>query len=50
MKSDAVIIGAGASGLMCAVQAAWSGKEVLILEHEKTPARKLNITGKGRCN
>ncbi|MGN0633326.1 MAG: NAD(P)/FAD-dependent oxidoreductase [Oscillospiraceae bacterium] len=50
MKSDAVIIGAGASGLMCAVQAAWSGREVIILEHEKTPARKLNITGKGRCN
>jgi hypothetical protein len=50
MTTDAVIIGAGAAGLFCAVQAAWSGMEVILLEHEKTPARKLNITGKGRCN
>lgn len=45
-----LIIGAGASGLMCAVQSAWLGHEVTVLEHEKHPCRKLNITGKGRCN
>lgn len=45
-----LIIGAGASGLMCAVQSAWLGHEVMVLEHEKHPCRKLNITGKGRCN
>ena len=45
-----LIIGAGASGLMCAVQSAWLGHEVAVLEHEKHPCRKLNITGKGRCN
>ena len=36
--------------MMCAVQAAWLGHEVIVLEHEKQPCRKLNITGKGRCN
>lgn len=45
-----LIIGAGASGLMCAVQSAWLGHEVTVLEHEKHSCRKLNITGKGRCN
>lgn len=45
-----LIIGAGASGLMCAVQSAWLGHEVTVLEHGKHPCRKLNITGKGRCN
>lgn len=45
-----LIIGAGASGLMCAVQSAWLGHEVTVLEHEKHLCRKLNITGKGRCN
>lgn len=50
MNSDIVIIGGGASGMMCAVQAAWLGHEVIILEHEKKPCRKLEITGKGRCN
>lgn len=50
MKSDTVIIGAGAAGLFCAVQSAWQGRETVLLEHEKQPAKKLNITGKGRCN
>lgn len=50
MNCDTVIIGAGAAGLFCAVQSAWNGREVLLIEHEKQPARKLNITGKGRCN
>ena len=50
MKTEIFIIGAGASGLMCAVQAAWLGHEVVIAEHERHPAQKLNITGKGRCN
>ena len=32
---DAVIIGGGAAGLMCAVQTAWGGGEVLVIEHER---------------
>lgn len=50
MKTEILIIGGGAAGLFCAVQAAWRGHEVTIAEHERKPAQKLNITGKGRCN
>lgn len=50
MNSEILIIGGGASGIMCAVQAAWLGHEVIMLEHERQPCRKLGITGKGRCN
>ncbi len=50
MKTDILIIGGGAAGMMCAVQSAWAGHEVIVLEHEKKPCQKLNITGKGRCN
>ncbi len=49
-KNRVIIIGGGASGLMAATQAAESGADVLILEKMKHPGRKLNITGKGRCN
>jgi predicted Rossmann fold flavoprotein len=49
-KADAVIIGGGASGLMCALTAAEMGREVIILEPNQKPGRKLRITGKGRCN
>ena len=47
---DAVIIGGGAAGLMCAVQTAWDGGKALVIEHERVVAKKLRITGKGRCN
>ena len=50
MQTEIFIIGAGASGLMCAVQAAWLGHEVIVADHARHPAMKLNITGKGRCN
>lgn len=50
MLSQVVIIGAGASGLMAAITAAKRGKEVLLLEKNQRPARKVMITGKGRCN
>jgi len=45
-----VVIGGGPSGLMAAGQAAENGATVVLLEKMKTPARKLRITGKGRCN
>lgn len=45
-----VVVGAGASGLMVAIQAAGQGATVVLLEKMASPGRKLLITGKGRCN
>ena len=47
---DIVIIGAGPSGLLAAGRAATLGAKVVLLEKMEKPARKLRITGKGRCN
>lgn len=47
---DAIIIGAGACGLMCAVQAGYLGKRTLIIEHNDKPGAKILISGGGRCN
>lgn len=47
---DAIIIGAGAAGLMAAVAAAERGRQVLLIEKMDQAGRKLRITGKGRCN
>src|ERR1700761_2760436 len=47
---DAIIIGAGACGLMCAVQAGFLGKQVLILEKNDKVGAKILISGGGRCN
>lgn len=47
---DAVIIGGGAAGLMCAVKLAWGGADTCVIEREKVIGKKLRITGKGRCN
>jgi predicted Rossmann fold flavoprotein len=45
-----VVIGAGAAGLLAAGSAARAGASVVLLEKMDVPARKLRITGKGRCN
>ncbi len=45
-----VIIGAGASGLIAAARAALRGLDVTVVEKNERPARKVMITGKGRCN
>lgn len=50
MKTQAAIIGGGAAGLMAAVTAAERGLGVTVIERMPRPARKLMITGKGRCN
>ena len=47
---DNLIIGGGAAGLMCAGFAARAGKKVTVLERNASFARKVRITGKGRCN
>ena len=47
---DVIIIGAGASGLICARECARGGLRTLVLEKEQTPGRKILATGNGRCN
>jgi predicted Rossmann fold flavoprotein len=49
-KCEVCIIGGGAAGMMAALTAAGNGRDVVILEKNKYLGRKLNITGKGRCN
>lgn len=45
-----IVIGAGAAGMMAAITAARNGKQVVVLEKNDKPGKKLFITGKGRCN
>nr|CRH05892.1 conserved protein of unknown function [Candidatus Magnetococcus massalia] len=47
---DLLIIGAGAAGLVCAIEAAQRGKRVTVLDHAKNPGEKIRISGGGRCN
>lgn len=47
---DVIIIGAGAAGLMCAIEAGKRGRRVLLLDHAEKIAEKIRISGGGRCN
>lgn len=47
---DVCIVGAGAAGLMCAIEAGRRGRRVLLLDHAAKPAEKIRISGGGRCN
>ena len=49
-KYDVIIIGAGAAGLMAAVQAGIRGKKTLVIEHTSKIGEKIRISGGGRCN
>jgi predicted Rossmann fold flavoprotein len=49
-KSDAVILGAGAAGLMCAIEAGRRGRRVAVLERANRAGKKILISGGGRCN
>jgi predicted Rossmann fold flavoprotein len=49
-RYDAVIVGAGAAGLMCAMTAAQRGKRVVVLDHADKAGAKILISGGGRCN
>jgi predicted Rossmann fold flavoprotein len=49
-KFDAVIIGAGAAGLFCAMEAGKRGRRVALLEHADRVGKKILISGGGRCN
>lgn len=47
---NTIIIGAGAAGLMCAIEAGKRGRKVLVLEHAEKIGKKILISGGGRCN
>ncbi len=49
-KNDVIVIGAGAAGILASISAADEGASVLILEKMSREARKMLISGKGRCN
>lgn len=50
MTYDAIIIGGGAAGLFCAIEAGKRGRKVLVIEHNAEVGRKIIISGGGRCN
>jgi hypothetical protein len=47
---DVIIIGAGAAGMMCAIEAGYRGLQVLLLDHAPKPGAKIRISGGGKCN
>lgn len=49
-SKDVIILGAGAAGLMCAIEAGKQGRQVLVVEHNDRVGRKIRISGGGRCN
>ena len=50
MIYDVIILGAGASGLMAAINAAGRGRSVLVIDHAKKAGRKILVSGGGKCN
>src|SRR5258705_10778698 len=49
-KFDALVLGAGAAGLFCAIEAGKRGRRVAVLEHADRIGKKILISGGGRCN
>jgi len=49
-RYDAIVLGAGAAGMMCAALAGQRGRRVLLVDHAPEPGRKILISGGGRCN
>ena len=47
---DVLIVGAGAAGMMCAIEAGKRGRRVLVVDHAAAPGEKIRISGGGRCN
>ena len=50
LQTDVLIIGASASGLMCAIEAGKRGRKVILLDHANKAGKKILISGGGRCN
>lgn len=49
-QTDVVIVGAGAAGLMCAIEAGKRGRQVTVLDSSNKPGKKILMSGGGRCN
>ena len=49
-KYDVLVLGAGAAGMMAAIEAGKRGRSVLVVDHAKAPGEKIRISGGGRCN
>jgi predicted Rossmann fold flavoprotein len=49
-KYDVIIVGAGAAGMMSAIEAGKRGRKVLLVDHSKKIGEKIRISGGGRCN
>ena len=49
-RYDVVVLGAGAAGMMCAIEAGKRGRSVLVVDHAAAPGEKIRISGGGRCN
>ncbi len=49
-KINVLIVGAGAAGMMCAIEAAKRGRSVVVIDHNDQPGEKIRISGGGRCN
>jgi predicted Rossmann fold flavoprotein len=47
---DVVVLGAGAAGMMAAIEAGKRGRKVLVIDHARAPGEKIRISGGGRCN
>lgn len=50
MNYDVAILGAGAAGMLCAIEAAKRGRRTLVIDHSKRAGEKIRISGGGRCN
>ncbi len=50
IKRDVIVIGAGASGIICAIECGKRGRSVLVLDHASKIGRKIRISGGGSCN
>lgn len=47
---DVLVVGAGAAGMTCAVEAGRRGRSVRVIDHARAPGEKIRISGGGRCN
>ncbi len=49
-RYDVIVLGAGAAGMFCAIEAGRRGRRVALIDHAKAPGEKIRISGGGRCN